>query len=99
MLHDERQMRARVIKAARRRLIDVLKMAYPTPLGFEGLLHTMPTLESAHLRVDLEYLLGKGYLKEIDPRANKSWKDRSFSLSPPGVEIADAINVDPALEV
>lgn len=87
------------IKKSRRALLMTLKMFYPdTNPSFAELRMVMPDVEDHYLKVDLEYLCDKGYALRVCARPGQSWVDREFRLSALGVETADRINRDPALE-
>ncbi|MFQ5489748.1 MAG: hypothetical protein ACE5GE_03405 [Phycisphaerae bacterium] len=98
---------AQYIKRVRNEVLVALKMLYPAPLQaeqlFRSLLCVFPTLEWDHFRRDLAYLVEKGYLRRIvagsEPdRSLTPWRKRWFRLTPEGLEVADHVVTDPALE-
>lgn len=91
-------MRVQTIKQARRKLIDALRLVYPMYLTFDSLAIVLPTFDVEHIQADVSYLIDKGYLKCINERKHQPWGEREYRLTATGKEIADAINVDPALE-
>lgn len=95
---NEDDVRALLIKKSRRDLLTTLKMFYPAEVDFETLRLTLPTVEDQHLRTDLSYLIDKGYATWTNEQANMPWKTREFRLTASGVETADRINRDAALE-
>ncbi len=96
------------IKTLRREVLVNLKMVYPAafqgqPL-FEALLMVFPDYEWSHFRQDLAYLIAKGYLARLMPQSHANpegvpWPRRWFALTAAGVEIADKVRFDEALEV
>ena len=96
MLSDD-EIRELVIKKSRRDLLAVLKIFYPANADYETLRLTLPTVEERYLKVDLSYLIDKGYVEWVNKRANAAWPDREYRLTATGVETADRINKDPAL--
>lgn len=97
-MSHEAQIRAQQIKAVRRHILDVLKMAYPGELTFADICAVLPLVEEFYLRRDAEYLCDKGYVVWRNETRNMSYEKRSFKLTAKGMEIADRINTDPALE-
>lgn len=101
--------RAEQIKRIRRELLVSLKAIYPAAMESQVLLRAallplFPDLEFDHLRQDLAYLVGKGYIKRAMPKDHDHpeavpWRYRWFALTPEGVEIADRVRTDEALEV
>lgn len=97
---------AREIKRIRNETLVALKMLYPAALQAEqimrSLLSLFPHLEWDHFRRDLAYLCEKGYLQRvIADRENDErltpWRQRWFRLTSRGVELADHLIDDPAL--
>lgn len=95
------------IKRVRTEILVALKMLYPAPLQaeqlFRSLLCVFPTLEWDHFRRDLAYLTDKGYLRRIVADAEPDgrltpWRKRWFRLTPTGLEVADQVVTDPALD-
>lgn len=95
---SEQEIRELIIKRTRRDLLDVLKMLYPATADFETLALALAEIEERHLKVDLSYLVDKGYVQWVNKARNAGWRKREFRLTATGVETADRINKDPALE-
>lgn len=95
---SEAAIRELVIKKSRRDLLTVLKLFYPCCSDYETLALSLPTIEHHYLRIDLSYLLDKGYVKWSNEQPNMKWADRIYKLTAAGVETADKINKDPAIE-
>ena len=100
--------RADLIKRMRREILVSLKSIYPAPTEarrfYSALLPLFPTVEFDHFRQDLAYLIEKGYLERFMPKHHDHpdmvpWRRRWFKLTPAGVEIADQVRTDEALEV
>ncbi len=96
------------IKEVRRRVLYVLKLIYPAPRTAQSLLTTLiqifPGLENEDFRKDIAYLSEKGYIERVltdEERypATTSLRNRWHKLTAAGVEIADRVIEDPALEV
>jgi len=97
----------RQIKRIRNEILVALKMLYPAPLQaeqlFRSLLCLFPTLEWDPFRRDLAYLGEKGYLRRVvadtegDERLTP-WRKRWFRLTSAGLEVADQVVKDPALD-
>ena len=95
------------IKRIRSEILVALKMLYPAALQAEQLLRSMlsvfPDLEWGAFRRDLAYLCEKGYLQRV-VSANESderltpWRRRWFRLTSEGMEVAEHVINDPALE-
>ena len=99
---------AGMIKKIRREILVNLKMVYPASLQgqdlFTTLLNIFPDYEWAIFRQDLAYLIEKGYVERTMPTSGGDanlvpWKKRWFDLTASGVEIADQVRHDEALEV
>ncbi len=98
---------SRQIKRIRNEILVALKMLYPAPLQaeqlFRSLLCLFPTLEWDPFRRDLAYLCEKGYLRRVvadlerDERLTP-WRKRWFRLTSSGLEVADRLIDDPALD-
>ena len=95
------------IKRVRNELLVALKMLYPAALPAEQLLRSLlslfPTLEWDHFRRDLAYLVEKGYVQRVvaDTEADERmtpWRQRWFRLTSTGMEVADHVIGDPALD-
>lgn len=101
---------SREIKRIRNEVLVALKMLYPAPLQAEQLFRSMlcvfPTLEWDCFRRDLAYLCEKGYLQRVvtdsehdpDTPALTPWRRRWFRLTSAGLEVADHLIDDPALD-
>ena len=96
------------IKCIRNETVVALKMLYPTALQaeqlFRSLLSLFPELEWDHFRRDIAYLCEKGYLQRViaDAEADERltpWRRRWFRLTSRGVELADHVIQDPALDL
>ena len=92
----------------RNMLLSTLQAVYPHSFSTQNLYHAMlgtfPDMSWPHLRVDLAYLVDKGYVVEDDPGFGKDrrtcdYEERRWKLSGSGVEIAQRITEDPALEL
>ena len=98
---------SRQIKRIRNEILVALKMLYPAPLQaeqlFRSLLCLFPTLEWDPFRRDLAYLCEKGYTQRVvadlerDERLTP-WRKRWFRLTSSGLEVADRVINDPALD-
>lgn len=95
------------LKRIRNEILMVLKMLYPAALQAGQLLRSLltlfPTLEWDALRRDLAYLTEKGYVQRIvsDTENDEKltpWRRRWFRVTPRGLEIAERLMGDPALE-
>ena len=62
------------------------------------LLLVLPDVPAAYLRKDLAYLQDKGLIECPNMQPNLAWEKRKFKLTAQGVETADKIIRDPALE-
>jgi len=95
------------IVGVRNEILVALKLIYPAALQADqlcrSLLSVFPALEWALFRRDLCYLLEKGYLQRVvahseqDPRLTP-WRKRWFKVTPTGLEVADHLVGDPAME-
>lgn len=90
--------RAAQIKQTRRGILDALNMVYPGHLTFETICGVFVELEEHYIRRDLQYLCEKNYTQWVNPSRNAAWAMRRYKLTPAGLEVADRINTDPALE-
>lgn len=91
----------------RNEILVALKMIYPTALSAEQLLRSLlslfPTLEWHQFRRDLCYLNEKGYLQRVVSDTERDermtlWKKRWFRITTTGMEIADHLIGDPAMD-
>lgn len=98
---------AQQIKRVRTEVLVALKLLYPNSIQAESLLRTLlgpfPTLEWAHLRRDLAYLCEKHYLERVvsgseADECTTPWRRRWFKLTTTGMEVADRLIGDPALD-
>ena len=98
---------SRQIKRVRNETLVALKMLYPAPLQaeqlFRSLLCLFPTLEWDAFRRDLAYLSEKEYLKRVVSDVERDerltpWRKRWFRLTTSGLEVADHVVNDPALD-
>ncbi len=95
------------IKRVRSEALVALKLLYPAALQAEQLLRSLlsvfPTLEWDQFRRDIAYLCEKGYLHRVvadnepDERSTP-WRKRWFRLTSAGMEVAERIIADPALD-
>jgi hypothetical protein len=85
-----------------------LQAVYPRSFSSQNiqraLLATFPDMGLPHIRVDLAYLVDKGYVNEADPGFGKDirtcdWQDRRWILTARGTEVAQKITEDPALDI
>lgn len=95
------------IKRIRGEVLVALKMLYPAALRADQLLRSLlslfPHMEWDHFRRDLAYLCEKGYLARVvsDSESDEKmtpWRQRWFRLTTTGVELADHLIKDPALD-
>jgi len=95
------------IKRVRNEVLVALKMLYPAAIQaeplFRSILGVFCDLEWDQFRRDLAYLTEKGYLVRVvadgEPDDNLTpWRRRWFRLTHRGVEIADHVIGDPALD-
>jgi len=98
---------AREIKRVRSEALVALKMLYPAAIQaqplFRSILSVFPALEWDQFRRDLAYLTEKGYVVRViadcEPDGQLTpWRRRWFRLTHRGVEIADHVIGDPALD-
>jgi hypothetical protein len=91
----------------RNEVLVALKMIYPAALQAEQLLRSLlsvfPTLEWRSLKRDLYYLCEKGYLQRVVAASESDkhltpWRRRWFRLTTTGMEVADHLVGDPALD-
>lgn len=92
----------------RNMLLSTLQAVYPNSFSTTNLhramVGTFPALGMLHLRTDLHYLAAKAYIEEADPGLGKQmatteFPDKRWKLTAAGVEIAQKITDDPALEI
>ncbi|GJM23588.1 MAG TPA: hypothetical protein PKN33_20930 [Phycisphaerae bacterium] len=98
---------ARQIKLVRNEVLVALNMLYPAALQAEQLMRSLlsvfPTMEWDPFRRDLAYLCEKGYVQRVvsdnesDPKFTP-WRQRWFRLTSAGMEVADHVIGDPALD-
>ena len=91
----------------RNEMLVALKLIYPAALRADQLLRSLlsvfPTLEWQPFRRDLCYLREKGYVQRVvaasehDERLT-AWRKRWFRITTSGMEIADHLIGDPALD-
>ncbi len=100
-MFDSGQARAAQIKQARRDLMTALLMVYPTPFGFVSIVHSLLHLDlpdTECIKRDLAYLIDKGYVEWTNKKDHMPWDRRYYRLTSKGNEIANRIEIDPALE-
>jgi len=95
-------LRAAMIKQARRELLRVLNQVYYAgPVSFAVICEALVHLELPDdecVKRDLTYLEEKSYVRCTSPGDYVPWKKRMFRITAKGTEIADAIEKDEALE-
>lgn len=98
---------AREVKLIRNEVLMALRVTYPAAMQMRTLMRTLvvlfPTIEFAHLRCDLHYLLQKDYVERVAPDLERDtdltpWRQRWFRLTPGGMDLADRCLQNPALE-
>lgn len=98
---------SRQIKLIRNEILVALKTLYPAPLQAEQLFRSLaglfPALEWEAFRRDLAYLCEKSYLTRVvseveDDARLTAWRKRWFRLTTSGLEVADRVVTDPALD-
>lgn len=96
------------IKQVRREILVSLKSIYPAAFKLETLYRALivvfPDLEFDNIKQDVAYLLSKGYVERRMPQSHDNpeavpWRLRWYGLTAGGVEIADRVRVDDALEI
>ena len=95
---NEAEVRALIIKDSRWKLLETLKLFYPASMSFRTLCLTLPAVELRHMKVDVTYLCDKGYARWNNQRPNMPWDAREYRLTASGVEAADFITNDPAVQ-
>lgn len=95
---DREQAQVRLIKIARRAMLDAM-LQYGVVVNYRSIRRVLPTTDAAHVRRDLAYLIGKGYIVRVNIAPNQDEDDREYVITSLGMEVAQRINVDPALEV
>jgi len=98
MAVSREQMREVLIKKSRRDLLVTLKMVYPGALDYRSIRLVTPDVDDHYLEIDLAYLVDKGYVRRENAQPNQRRDDREWKLTALGVETADRINRDPAIE-
>ncbi len=95
------------IVRVRNEVLVALRMLYPAALQADQLLRSLlsvfPTLEWNCLRRDICYLVEKGYLQRVIADSEQderftSWRRRWFRITTSGLEVADHLVDDPAME-
>ncbi len=95
------------IVRVRHELLVALKLLYPAALQadqlFRSLLSVFPTLEWHWFRRDLCYLSEKGYLQRVVAASERdgrltAWRKRWFRITALGMEVADRLIDDPAMD-
>ena len=95
------------IVRVRNEILVALKLIYPAALQADhlcrSLLAVFPTLEWRPFRRDLCYLLEKGYLQRVVADSERDrrltpWRKRWFRITTTGIEVADHLIPDPALD-
>lgn len=88
---------ASMIKKARRALLDAL-LLFEVAADYRSIRNALPTIDNVHVRRDIKYLIDKGYVRRVNERPNQNEDDREYVLTAAGMERAQRIIVDPALE-
>jgi hypothetical protein len=95
------------IVRVRNEILVALRMIYPVALQASQLLRSLlsvfPTLEWQQLRRDLCYLEEKGYVQRVVSSTERDgsltpWRHRWFRVTTTGMEVADRLIDDPAME-
>ncbi len=93
------------IKQARRAILRNLDLVYPSGLGMEMLYQTVCAIDPLYdfnlFAKDIEYLKAKGYIFFVDDAIGGAdkFKNKVGKLTPEGLEIAQKITKDKALEI
>ncbi|MEK6675562.1 MAG: hypothetical protein AABZ47_07900 [Planctomycetota bacterium] len=95
---NEEIANAMLIKRARKEILRSLRLFYPSDINLRSLQVSVADIEEHHLKVDLSYLIDKGYVVWTNREPNQNWKDRNYRITAAGMERLDKIVVDPALE-
>ncbi len=86
------------ISQDRNQILDSLKRVYPSPLRADFLRRSIVSQPDWDVfRKDVAYLEAKGYVEEVKPRAGAPIEKRWYLLTAAGVEAADEMIEDPAL--
>ncbi len=95
------------VKRVRNEILVALLMIYPAALQADQLLRSLlalfPTLEWQQIKRDIFYLAEKGYVQRVvadteeDERLTP-WRRRWFRITPTGMEVADRLINDPAIQ-
>lgn len=97
----------REIARVRNEILVALKLIYPAALPAEQILRSLlsvfPTLEWQPFRSDLCYLSEKGYVQRViaDSESDQHltpWRRRWFRITTQGMEVADRLIDDPAMD-
>jgi len=97
--------KAMMIKAARQAIMRNLEIVYPTGLQMKALFQTVCGINEMYdfnlLQRDIAYLKDKGYVKFIDDAIGgmSDLQQKVVKLTAQGLEIAQDIIDDPALEI
>ncbi len=95
------------IVRVRNEILVALKLIYPAALQADqlcrSLLSVFPTLEWQQFRRDLCYLLEKGYVQRVVAHSEgdgrlTAWRKRWFRITTTGMEVADHLIGDPAMD-
>jgi len=93
------------IKQQRRQLLTNMDLFYPSPVQcstlYRTVIHIDPSYESAAYRKDVYYLEAKGYFEFVDDQLGgaNTFESKVIKLTALGLEIAQRIMTDPALEI
>lgn len=101
-MNSYEEMRAKVIKQARRDLLEALGILYTVgPAKFDTLCGALTHLElpdDTYMKADLTYLIDKGYVEWTNAGPLIAWRHRLYRLTAKGKEIVDRIAKDSMLE-
>lgn len=89
------QMRKQILTNLNRVPVLRSESLYRTVVGFD------PDYNKGYFRKDVDYLHEKGYIRFVDDAIGgcDCFEDRYLKLTAAGNEIANGINIDPALEI
>lgn len=94
------ETRARMIQQTRQEIMVALLHTRRLPFRFDMLCHALLHLnlpDDEVVKTDLDYLIGKGYVRWTNQDDYMPWSRRMFELTTKGDEVANRITHDPAL--
>ncbi len=96
------EMRAKMIKQARREILTTLALQFSEQsMSFETICSGLEHLElpdKQPVMNDLTYLCERGYVRWTNEKAMLPWKARMYKLTAKGKDFCDLILGDPLLE-